>query len=579
MSGHLKTLLGTVLLVAAGWVQANGPMPIQIAERVHYPVEVIGKTADLDESHIIQRPGASFIKLHFQNFVLPPGVFVEVSNPEGTEVYRYGRDQRSPYTYAAESGEDGRRSFSAMSISGDTAVIRVEGQRGNINKRLHKVMVDYYMEGYPDGVTMEVPAASLERDGILGKRPIARPESTCGVNERRDVQCWAGSHPVEFERSRPVARILINGSSLCTAWRVSDANRMFTNNHCVASSSAIRNTEVWFNYQRNACGGGGNATITKVTGDQLLATDYTLDYTLFTVANFSQIAGFGYFGLDPRAAVDQEVIYIPQHGSGNPKELAIESDQNSGGLCRVDQASVSGRGFLSDIGYFCDTIGGSSGSPVVARSSNRVLGLHHFGGCTNQGVKISEIWPQVSSYFNNQVPAGDNEDPGGNSSPVASFVYDCTGLDCSFDARGSSDADGNIVSYDWTFGDGSSASGVLVDHVYASGGSFPVTLSVTDNADATGLDTQTVSVQAPSTGLDLSVTAYKRRGTRFADLSWTGASGASVDIYRDGGLVITTGNDGFYQDQPNLPKRVKTATYQVCESASSTCSDAVTVSF
>jgi len=50
-----------------------------------------------------------------------------------------------------------------------------------------------------------------------------------------------------------------------------------------------------------------------------------------------------------------------------------------------------------------------------------------------------------------------------------------------FDASLSYDLDGQIVSYDWDFGDGSVGSGVNTRHTYAVGGIFIVTLKVTDN--------------------------------------------------------------------------------------------------
>ncbi|MBF4218422.1 trypsin-like serine peptidase, partial [Vibrio anguillarum] len=155
---------------------------------------------------------------------------------------------------------------------------------------------------------------------------------------------------------------------------------------------------VWFNYQRTTCGGSLDTTV-KVMGDQLLSTDYTLDYTLFTVANFEQLGQFSYLGLDNSEPSYGTSIYIPQHGAGNPKELAIESDQNGSGMCQIDIASTNGRGANTDTGYFCDTIGGSSGSPVLTSESHKVIALHHFGGCENQGVKISKIWPQVAPFF------------------------------------------------------------------------------------------------------------------------------------------------------------------------------------
>lgn len=81
-----------------------------------------------------------------------------------------------------------------------------------------------------------------------------------------------------------------------------------------------------------------------------------------------------------------------------------------------------------------------------------------------------------------------------NSAPVAVFGTSCSLLDCSFDAAGSTDADGNISSYDWNFGDGAVAIGVNASHSYGAAGNYTISLTVTDNDGATGGGTQAVSV-------------------------------------------------------------------------------------
>ena len=47
------------------------------------------------------------------------------------------------------------------------------------------------------------------------------------------------------------------------------------------------------------------------------------------------------------------------------------------------------------------------------------------------------------------------------------------------------------------------------------------------------------------------------------DLSWRGATSSNVDIYRNGVLIVTTLNDGFYTDSPVVvampPTRIKCA--------------------
>ena len=81
-----------------------------------------------------------------------------------------------------------------------------------------------------------------------------------------------------------------------------------------------------------------------------------------------------------------------------------------------------------------------------------------------------------------------------NSPPTASFTYGCTDLACDFEGTGSSDSDGSISSYAWTFGDGATATGSTASHTYAAGGTYTVTLTVTDNEGATGSDAQDVTV-------------------------------------------------------------------------------------
>jgi len=50
-----------------------------------------------------------------------------------------------------------------------------------------------------------------------------------------------------------------------------------------------------------------------------------------------------------------------------------------------------------------------------------------------------------------------------------------------FDGSSSSDFDGNIVSYNWNYGDGTSGIGEIATHIYETGGDFTATLKVTDN--------------------------------------------------------------------------------------------------
>jgi Tol biopolymer transport system component len=87
--------------------------------------------------------------------------------------------------------------------------------------------------------------------------------------------------------------------------------------------------------------------------------------------------------------------------------------------------------------------------------------------------------------------------PPPNQPPVATFTSSCSGLTCSFTST-SSDPDGSIIAYSWTFGDGGTSTPHDPSHTYGSGGTYAVTLTVTDNQGATGSASETVTVSPPS---------------------------------------------------------------------------------
>ena len=83
-----------------------------------------------------------------------------------------------------------------------------------------------------------------------------------------------------------------------------------------------------------------------------------------------------------------------------------------------------------------------------------------------------------------------------NASRTADFTVSGTleaGQPISF-TDASSDSDGTIVSWIWSFGDGGTSSSRNPTHVYAEGGSFDVVLRVTDNGGATHNRTRTISL-------------------------------------------------------------------------------------
>jgi len=169
-----------------------------------------------------------------------------------------------------------------------------------------------------------------------------------------------------------------------------------------------------------------------------------------------------------------------------------------------------------------------------------------------------------------------NGAPPPNQPPVASFTYACTNLACTFDGSGSTDADGTVSSYAWTFGDGGSATGATPGHTFATAGTYGVTVQVTDNGGATGSVSQQVTVSAPTQATasigDLTPSTGLRSGgwTATVTISVRNAalaavSGATVTGSWSTGASssCTTGASGMCSVSLNVSKKVASVTWTV----------------
>jgi V8-like Glu-specific endopeptidase len=176
---------------------------------------------------------------------------------------------------------------------------------------------------------------------------------------------------------------------VCTGWLVFNSRHLLTNDHCINSVAEMRSAlaDVDFNQ--------GTTPARSVRFRRLLLSDPGLDFSLLEL---DQPLDRPALSLGGAPVVGKQAVAIVQHPAGEPKQLSERG-------CLVSLASVSGiTADPTDFEHACDTLGGSSGSPVFDRATLQVVGLHHLGFLpgdkpVNRAVHISGVLAKIRKNF------------------------------------------------------------------------------------------------------------------------------------------------------------------------------------
>src|SRR5262249_31592800 len=154
----------------------------------------------------------------FSFFSLAKGDYVIVRSPDGSRSWRY-----------EDLGKDGRgespEGFWGIHIAGETAIVELHAVAGGGGGG--GFTIDRYARGFTikEGAT---EGGASESAGIT---------AICGADDTVEAKCLQSVEPEIYDKSRAVARLLIQGSVLCTGWLVGNAGDLMTNNHCISTAA------------------------------------------------------------------------------------------------------------------------------------------------------------------------------------------------------------------------------------------------------------------------------------------------------------------------------------------------------
>ncbi|MBA3638485.1 MAG: M36 family metallopeptidase [Acidobacteria bacterium] len=206
------------------------------------------------------------------------------------------------------------------------------------------------------------------------------------------------------------------------------------------------------------------------------------------------------------------------------------------------------------------------------------------------GVEVCRAFSCSASVTESFVVPSACSATGGNTAPVVSISSPgdgasfASGASITFSGSASDAEQGDLsASLAWISSrDGQIGTGSSFSRTTLTVGTHTITATATDINGASGSASVSITVTAPVGGEDptitLAVSGYKLKGVQHADLTWTGATSTTIEIYRNGVKIADTANSGAYTDNIGA-KGSGSYTYKVCQAGTTTCSPDRTIVF
>ncbi len=324
-------------------------------------------------------------------------------------------------------------------------------------------------ENYTSGTSVTLTAAAATGSTFAGWSGACSGTGTCTVSMTAARSVTATFNSVSYAlsvskgglgtgtvTSSPAG---ISCGSTCSANYASGTSVTLT-----AAAAAGSTFAGW----SGACSGTGNCTVSMSAARSVTAT--------FDVARTTSVGNIGMSLRTSWGSTEALASVTVRDGTGAPVSGATVTGAWSGATSSTASVKTNASGVAD---FRSARIRASTGTRFTFTVTGIALSGHAYDATRN-------------------VESSDSITVGGAQPPTAVLSADRTSgaapLTVNFSAAGSSDADGTIASYAWSFGDGGTASGLTAQRVYSTPGTYTAALTVTDNSGLTDSKTVTITV-------------------------------------------------------------------------------------